>query len=863
MAETVPADDGREADQSSVLAINLDDPTVQLGVGSALVGGGDAEGPRLENSFGRYRTFLPLGAGGVATVRSCFDPHLGRQVAIKALHPHLQGRAAERARFVREARVMAQLEHPNIVPVHELGVADDGSVYFTMKRVRGVTLAQVLRLLGDGEPETTRHYTLPRLLDIFMHVCEAVTFAHSRGVVHRDLKPSNVLLGDFGEILVMDWGLAKILDTADPRAPADLGPDAASGAARSATATVDGAVSGTPVYMAPEQAAGRVSLISGQADVYSLGAILYEMLTLERMIPDESVEAALQAAISGPVVPPRRRQPERGIPRELDAICMKAVARDLPVRYPSAQALLDDLTAYLSGHSVSAYAGTPWHRVWKWCRRHRTWSSAAAAAIVMLAVASSSYLLARQIRYRTLLAAAELSRERGLELGREKRAVLAALSEIRRGSVGKTVSPEESALAGRLQALEQEDENRHQTSVMLYLQASPGLSRERVRDRLTEIHQERLAYALARPNFAEAGRILSLLRQWLGPQYERAAPELRQGLLAAQGRLLGDRKLSVVTEPAGVPVTLFEVREDRSGRVVPCNPRPLGVSPVTPCEVPLGSYLLTCDFADAAPVRYPLLIERSRDEHVAVRSPGAVPAGMVYVPAGPFYRGGDGSAQYRLHRHELPGFLIKEHEVTFAEFIAFWLADDGGRRRADYVARQHVRSEGHEVVELWDAAGAVRAPYRPELPVVGLEIEAAHAYCEWLGRRGRPVRLPTAAEWEKAARGVDGRRYPWGNAFDAGFALTAENDEGRARFSPSAPPGSFATDCSVYGVLDMAGNVREWTASRTEDGAPFYEVKGGSAQVTRRFVECAAGSEARFGLEDLGFRYVMPLDGAR
>lgn len=313
--------------------------------GSAMeqpVGGLDAP---LAPGSSRYRLRASLGRGGMGEVRLCEDSHLGRSVAMKVLRPELDSNAALQLRFLREARVQGQLEHPAVVPVYDLGRGERGEVFFTMKRVRGVTLEEILLELRGGGREPQRRYSLRRLLGAFSSVCLAVDFAHQRGVLHRDLKPANLMLGDYGEVYVLDWGIAKVIGepllpgpTAEPLPPPPLG------------ATAAGEVVGTPGYLAPELLLQEE--VDGRADVYALGAILYEILTLTPLHQGDTPEDLLRSTLF-PREPDASALPEgpgdRPLPPELLQLCRAATARDPAARPAGARALQEAVERFLDG----------------------------------------------------------------------------------------------------------------------------------------------------------------------------------------------------------------------------------------------------------------------------------------------------------------------------------------------------------------------------------------------------------------------------------------------------------------------------------------------------------------------------------
>lgn len=279
-------------------------------------------------------------------VISCFDHNLGREVAIKrALDDSDDPRPSSSERFVREARIQGQLQHPSVVPVYDAGASPDGSPYFTMKRVRGRSLTAVLDGLRRGEPGVSRR----KLLSIVNSACLAIDFCHARGVVHRDLKPPNIMIGDFGEVYVLDWGVASLQRDREA-APAghdrDSGLPPISDGADSPT-THAGQIIGTPGYMAPEQLSGAP--VDRRADVYGLGVLLYEVLTLAKAHAGDAVADVMVSTMSTDGLSPAARAPERDVPPELDELCRQATRRNADDRLTSARELSRRIEAFLDG----------------------------------------------------------------------------------------------------------------------------------------------------------------------------------------------------------------------------------------------------------------------------------------------------------------------------------------------------------------------------------------------------------------------------------------------------------------------------------------------------------------------------------
>jgi serine/threonine protein kinase len=306
----------------------------------------------------RYQLGELLGQGGMGEVLLATDVQIGRDVAIKRMRfkPSSQGYA----RFLREARVQGRLDHPAIVPVHELSVDADGRPFFAMKRLTGTTLHDILELLREGDPFAEERFTRQRLLRAFTDVCLAVEFAHTRGVIHRDLKPANIVLGDFGEVYVLDWGVARVLsDGGDGTAGAagdldSLGADIVAIAAGTfddasgptPAATEAGTILGTPGYIPPEQIRGDPSL-DHRADVYALGCILFEILSNEPLFPRG--RPGLTAPFGEIDARPSQRPLGRDVPPELDALCVAATRAESSERPKSARFVGDQVQRYLDG----------------------------------------------------------------------------------------------------------------------------------------------------------------------------------------------------------------------------------------------------------------------------------------------------------------------------------------------------------------------------------------------------------------------------------------------------------------------------------------------------------------------------------
>ncbi|HWE37414.1 MAG TPA: protein kinase [Isosphaeraceae bacterium] len=344
----------------------------------------------------RFHVLRPHARGGLGEVLVALDIELNREVALKQIQDPHADNPNSRARFLVEAEVTGGLEHPGIVPVYSLGRYGDGRPYYAMRFIRGDSLKRALARFHEADkPDRDpgeRSLALRGLLGRFIDVCQAIEYAHSRGILHRDLKPDNVMLGPYGETLVVDWGLAKPLGRSTDDESLPLVPVSSSGSA----VTQHGSTIGTPQFMSPEQAAGAIDDLSPASDVYSLGATLYQVLVGQPPVVERHIREVLKKVRTGDF--PRPRQVKADIPPALEAICLKAMALRPEDRYDSARALAEDVEHWLADEPVSAWP-EPWQvRLGRWAKRHKAEVTGAAALLItaLFAVTVGAVLIGRE-----------------------------------------------------------------------------------------------------------------------------------------------------------------------------------------------------------------------------------------------------------------------------------------------------------------------------------------------------------------------------------------------------------------------------------------------------------------------------------
>ncbi len=353
----------------------------------------------------RFRILRPHAKGGLGAVSVALDGELNREVALKEILERHADDPSSQARFLVEAEITGGLEHPGIVPVYGLGRYGDGRPYYAMRFIRGDSLKEAIAAFHEDpalrQDPGKRSLALRKLLRRFIDVCNAVDYAHGRGVLHRDIKPSNIILGKHGETLVVDWGLAKALGSSGRDSDLDertLTPSASSGSGE----TLPGSAIGTPAYMSPEQAAGDLGRLGPRSDIYSLGATLHSLLTGKPPFEGNDLGTILRDVQRGAF--PKPRQSDPSIDRALEAVCLKAMATRPEDRHATARALADDVERWAAEEPVSAWREPASARARRWMRRHHTAVTAASAAVMMAGVGLAGVLLVQSSANATLRA---------------------------------------------------------------------------------------------------------------------------------------------------------------------------------------------------------------------------------------------------------------------------------------------------------------------------------------------------------------------------------------------------------------------------------------------------------------------------
>lgn len=738
----------------------------------------------------RYIVGSLLGKGGAGRVFRAYDRTLQRVVALKV--PLSSPNDSSVQQLDTEARTTAMLEHPNIVPIYDMGVLPTGEHFYTMKRIAGRSLRDILRDVKIGKRETLQKWTELELLRVFVEVCRAVEFAHHRNTLHRDLKPENIMLGDFGEVWVMDWGLAVKNDYTD-------GPNS------------DGPTVGTPAYMSPEQASGHKD-IDERSDIYTLGVILYEILTLSVPSKRDTVFETMLAVASDPVLPPSKVT-SRLMAYELDDIVMKALAKPIHERYSSVRELRMDVSVYLLGRQPK--------------NAERCFQEAQAAFQVYDQTAEEL----ETVRRRACFLAGRLQADANLEERKEYWKAKDSADQLDR-ELNQCL---ENVMNLLFKSIALNPENPAASEALASLAWRRCVDAEREHDR-----RNAEFFASVVREFDSRGTYVRLLE----------APTT----------------LDINIDAPGYQCFLYPIQtydRNRSRGFA----RSLGEAPLHLGTLPKGSWHLVLKKIGSPAIRVPIFARPEAPAVIHVNSEKSknLPSGFLFVNGGETVIGGDLNALDPLHYRiqNVHSFAAAQAPVTLEEYLEWLLFLD---QQAVGTAEAHipVLSNGAPLIRRFDD-GRFRICHNAmrflnedwhlheSYPVVGIRALDALGYAAWRSRiEGRRIRLLSEIEYERIARGADGRFFPWGEAFDPSLCSMLTTHPTKHRLRPIA---STLSDVGPFGHRDLAGNVREFCTHESGNGVVL---RGGSwlsdESACRAASRISLDSERR--RDDVGFRLV-------
>ncbi len=779
------------------------------------------ESPKLDVE--RYEFQGEVDRGGMGAILKIHDRHLNRRLAMKVLldreppQDEFEEKLAHQllGRFLEEAQVTSQLDHPGVVPVHELGLDQNGKAFFTMRLIRGRTAGAVFREVHDGGDD----WTVTRALEVILKVCDTIAFAHSKGILHRDLKPENVMVGRFGEVYVMDWGLAKVLGQPDPRdlriQPEDASAislvDSARGRdaheeAGSSVVSMDGQKLGTPSYMSPEQA--RSEDLDPRTDVYSIGAMLYELLAGRAPYTTPGVRKyayrILEDVADGP--PKRIEDIERDVPAELVAIVERAMERDREQRYGNVTALASDLRAYLDQRAVQAHRTGAVVELKLWVRRNKPLAASLAAAVLAIVVGMIAFgLKTREANAATLEAKTQAARSSQLAAA-EAAAKQEALNEKQRATKLRDDALARSDALWTIQELA-EFQRKSSDLEFAYALERPGVEWWlETAHRLVDGHPaDKAAGTRRRPGLADHQRLLTEIRSFAAPPTSAELdPEGQQ-----VGWSFNDREKRWWNEQlTGLEADLLELR-DLLTLAERCATSPEAQTLWAEARTAIQSHP-SYDGLELGPQLFLLPLGADPDSglwefaHLLTGEPAVrgtngkldltgetgllfvlLPGGRVPVE--------DGAAPGPLNEVDLAPFLLSKYEMTRGQW---------SRMSTGWTGRFFGGS----------------SPLHPANSVSWDDCQAClGALPSWVG-------LPSEAQWEYGCRA--GRATPWWPGADKALLRGAANVDFNPSDSYCKLEAVGTLKANPFGLHDVHGNLCEWCQDPYESDLPPRPMDG-------------------------------------
>ena len=761
----------------------------------------------------RYTYQGELGSGGMGRVRRVCDQLLNRNVALKSLHPFLSKQSAMYTQFVQETQILAQLQHPNIPPVYDLGVLDNGSPFFTTSEIKGKSFADELKRIyrePDHLEGVTESWSLKNLISIFHKVCLAVAFAHDRGVVHRDLKPNNIMINHHEEILVVDWGLAEVVAADFHSQPTH----------EKSTNQKKMKLCGTPGYIAPELLNGTLVLDYAH-DVFALGAIFFEILYGKKLIEGNGSTELLNNT---------RLQKVRRFKEQVTQTDTERLG-DLEFKFI-------EYTSY-TGQILPKTLVELCQKVCEFDPSKRTMSARELAQHIALWLDGSKQ---REAALVLVEHAEQLNEEIGRSLSQAKTYQKEAAEYIKDIEL---YEPEEMKWNSWI-AEHKAQELTHRAELLKVKQLQLYRGALARKDDLVEAHKAlALSYQKQHQQAEIQGDYLAAQRAMvIMSEHVLALPKsdiLRRHLM---NYIEGTGTLSLRVEPAEAQIVLFpQIIEYR--RYINGKPKMLGSGPLKQLTVDKGSYLLEVSHPRYHSAIFPIYLNRNEkfeylDPDGKLNTLKLLPLGTLstnecYIPAGWCELGGDLGTPNSLPQTKvwIGNFVIQRFSVTNQDYLIF-LNDLIKQNRLEeallHVPREQStkKEEQGKALYLMNEEGFFELSHdpkvkfgRPRQPVTLVMWRSARAYADWLAQKdNKPWRLPMEFEWEKAARGVDRRSYPWGNEHDPSRSCMKDSHLGEIEI---VDVDLFPVDESIYGVRGLAGNTRDWCLDRFRESGPPME----------------------------------------